>query len=106
MAKKLWTLIRVSALYVAAASVIAITAASGAEKVVIGLSQPNLGWPYIAAYTKAFQDAAAKKGNVDVIALSGEGDIAKQSRDMDSLIAKKVNIILVCSPMVKQSFPD
>src|SRR5215475_9389884 len=97
MLKKLWTLIWVPALRVAAASMIAVTAASGAQKVVIGLSQPNLGWPYIAAYTKAFQEAAARKGNVDVIALSGEGDIAKQSRDMDSLIAKKVNIILVCS---------
>jgi len=65
--------------------------------VVIGLSQPNLGWPYIAAYTKAYQAAAAKENNVDVIVMSGEGDIAKQSRDMDSLIAKKVDIILVCS---------
>ena len=43
------------------------------------------------------QEHWAKKGNVDVIVLSGDGDIAKQSRDMDSLIAKKVNIILVCS---------
>src|SRR5260370_32695258 len=97
MPMKLWALIRTSALCVAAISAIAITAASGADRVVIGLSQPNLGWPYIAAYTKAFQEAAAKKGNVEVIVLSGDGDIAKQSRDMDSLIAKKVNIILVCS---------
>ena len=88
-------LIRTCVLGVIAAA--AISSSSAAEKVVIGLSQPNLGWPYIAAYTKAFQEAAAKKGNVEVIALSGEGDIAKQSRDMDSLIAKKVNIILVCS---------
>src|SRR5262249_3501136 len=93
MPRKLW----ISAFCVAAISAIAITATSAADKVVIGLSQPNLGWPYIAAYTKAFQEAAAKKGNVEVIVLSGDGDIAKQSRDMDSLIAKKVNIILVCS---------
>jgi len=79
-------LIRTCVLGVIAAA--AISSSSAAEKVVIGLSQPNLGWPYIAAYTKAFQEAAAKKGNVEVIALSGEGDIAKQSRDMDSLIAK------------------
>jgi ribose transport system substrate-binding protein len=97
MPHKFWLLIKSAACLIAAASALAITAAPGAEKVVIGLSQPNLGWPYIAAYTKAFQEGAAKKGNVDVIVLSGDGDIAKQSRDMDSLIAKKVNIILVCS---------
>jgi len=97
MSKRPWNLIRTSVFHVVAASAIVATAASAADKVVIGLSQPNLGWPYIAAYTKAFQEAAAKKGNVDVIVLSGDGDIAKQSRDMDSLIAKKVNIILVCS---------
>src|ERR1700730_1519985 len=97
MPHKFWLLIKSTACLIAALPGLAITAAPGAEKVVIGLSQPNLGWPYIAAYTKAFQEGAAKKGNVDVIVLSGDGDITKQSRDMDSLIAKKVNIILVCS---------
>lgn len=75
-------------------------AAGGAlaqDKIVIGLSQPNLGWPYIAAYTKKFQELAAQQPNVEVIALSGDGDIAKQAKDMDTLIAKKVDIILVCS---------
>jgi len=75
----------------------ALSPSLAADKVVIGLSQPNLGWPYIAMYTKAFEAAAAKEGNVELITMSAEGDIAKQSRDMDSLIAKKVNIILVCS---------
>src|SRR5882724_2808425 len=81
----------------ALSSLIAIQPSAAADKVVIGLSQPNLGWPYIAAYTKAFQEAAAKNPNVEVVTLSADGDIAKQSRDMDSLIAKKVNVILVCS---------
>jgi ribose transport system substrate-binding protein len=97
MSKSVWNLIRMSALGAAAAAAMAVPAASGAEKVVIGLSQPNLGWPYIAAYTKALQEAAGKKENVEVIVLSADGDIAKQSRDMDSLIAKKVDVILVCS---------
>jgi ribose transport system substrate-binding protein len=83
----------------AAAFAAAFAASPGyaADKVVIGLSQPNLGWPYIAAYTKAFQAAAAQYPNIEVITMSGDGDIAKQSRDMDDLIAKKVNIVLVCS---------
>lgn len=80
--------------------------AQGGDKVVIGLSQPNLGWPYIAAYTKAFQAAAAKNPNVTLITTSADGDIAKQSRDMESLVARKVNVILVCSLDGNAIFPS
>ena len=82
---------------IAAATAIITSPGLADDKVVIGLSQPNLGWPYIAAYTKAFEAAAAEMPNVEVIALSGDGDIAKQAKDMDTLIAKEVDIILVCS---------
>jgi ribose transport system substrate-binding protein len=71
--------------------------AAAQDKVVIGLSQPNLGWPYIAAYTRAFQAAAAKVPGVTVVVTSADGDIAKQARDMESLVARKANVILVCS---------
>ena len=76
------------------------------QKVVIGLSEPNAGWPYIAAYIKAFQAAAAKLPNVEVITLSADGDIAKQASDFDTLIAKKVNVILVCSLDGKAILPS
>jgi ribose transport system substrate-binding protein len=67
------------------------------DKVSIGLSQPNLGWPYIAAFTKALEAEAAQHPNVEVVVLSAEGDIAKQANDFDTLIAKAVDVILVCS---------
>lgn len=76
------------------------------DRIVIGLSQPNLGWPYIAAYTRAFQAAAAKHGNVSVVVTSADGDIAKQSRDMDSLISRRVGVILVCSLDGNAIFPS
>ncbi|MFM9941795.1 MAG: sugar ABC transporter substrate-binding protein [Hyphomicrobiaceae bacterium] len=76
------------------------------QKVVIGLSQPNLGWPYIAAYTRALQAAVAKDPNLTLVATSADGDIAKQSRDMESLVARKVNVLLVCSLDGNAIFPS
>jgi ribose transport system substrate-binding protein len=74
-----------------------ISFATAGETVRIGLSQPNLGWPYIAAYTRAFEKAAARHADIKVVVLSAQGDIAKQASDMETLIAKNVDIILVCS---------
>lgn len=73
------------------------TATPAERKVVIGLSEPNAGWPYIAAFINAFKTAAAKRPNIDVVVLSADGNIAKQASDFDTLIAKKVDVILVCS---------
>lgn len=67
------------------------------DKIVIGLSEPNAGWPYISAYMNAFAEAAKAYPNVEVVALSADGDIQKQANDIDDLIAQKVDIILVCS---------
>jgi ribose transport system substrate-binding protein len=68
-----------------------------ADKIVVGLSQPNLGWPYIAIVTHTLEAEAAKLPDVDLIVMDAQGDIAKQSNDMDNLIAKAVDVILVCS---------
>lgn len=76
---------------------IAAGTAGAAEKIVIGLSQPNNGWPYIAIVTQTLEAEAAKLPNVELIVRDAQGDIAKQADDMDSLIAKGVDVILVCS---------
>lgn len=68
-----------------------------AEPVVIGYSAPNAGWPYIAAFINALEAEADARDDVDVVVLSGEGDIAKQAADFDTLIAQDVDVILVCS---------
>lgn len=68
-----------------------------ADAIVIGHSQPNLGWPYIAAVTNALEAAAKKMDGVEVVTLSADGDIAKQSSDIGTLVNKKVDVLLVTS---------
>ena len=74
----------------------AVPAASAAD-IVIGHSQPNLGWPYIAAVTAVIEAEAKSMDGVEVITLSAEGDIAKQSTDIASLVNRKVDVLLVTS---------
>jgi ribose transport system substrate-binding protein len=82
----------------AAIAGIAMSASAAlADTIVIGHSQPNLGWPYIAAVTNALEAAAKEMGGVEVVTLSGDGDIAKQSSDIGSLVNRKVNVLLVTS---------
>lgn len=99
MRKNLISLTRRALMGVAAGAIAACLTggALAADTVVIGHSQPNLGWAYIAAFTKALEAAAAEKGGVEVVTLSADGDIAKQSNDIDALIARKVDVLLVTS---------
>ncbi|HRD74439.1 MAG TPA: sugar ABC transporter substrate-binding protein [Hyphomicrobiaceae bacterium] len=64
--------------------------------IVIGHSQPNLGWPYIAAVTRLLE-AEAKAKRVTLVTLSANGDIAKQSSDIAQLVNRKVKVLLVTS---------
>ncbi|MBB4301432.1 ribose transport system substrate-binding protein [Rhodobium orientis] len=71
--------------------------AASADGIVIGHSQPNLGWPYIAAVTAVIEAEAEAMDGVDVITLGAEGDIAKQSTDIASLVNRGVDVLLVTS---------
>ncbi len=77
--------------------IMSTSSAYAGDKIVIGHSQPNLGWAYIAAFSNALEAAANLRDDVEVITLSADGDIAKQANDIDALIAKKVDILLVTS---------
>jgi ribose transport system substrate-binding protein len=81
----------------AAATALAAPNAFAQTKIVIGHSQPNLGWPYIAKVTAALEAAAKGMPDVELVTTSADGDIAKQSSDIASLITKKVNVLLVTS---------
>src|SRR5688500_16256643 len=81
----------------AAAVLISTAIPSFADKIVIGHSQPNLGWPYIAAVTNMLEAEAKKMPDVEVVTMSADGDIAKQSSDIGSLVNRKVNVLLVTS---------
>jgi ribose transport system substrate-binding protein len=67
------------------------------KQIVIGLSEPSSGWPYISAFMDAFEAAAEEYDNVSVVVLSADGDIQKQANDIDDLIVKEVDVLLVCS---------
>jgi ribose transport system substrate-binding protein len=82
---------------IAGAATLAAPIALAQNKIVIGHSQPNLGWPYIAKVTAALEAAAKGVADVELITTSADGDIAKQSSDIASLINRKVNVLLVTS---------
>ena len=86
-----------AALAALAAGLMAASSAAAADKIVIGHSQPNLGWPYIAAVTNALEANAKGVEGVEVVTLSADGDIAKQSSDIATLVNRKVNVLLVTS---------
>lgn len=81
----------------AGASMLSAPIAMAQTKIVIGHSQPNLGWPYIAKVTAALEAAAKDMPDVEVVTTSADGDIAKQSSDIASLVNRKVNVLLVTS---------
>ncbi len=81
----------------AGAAILAAPQAFAQSKIVIGHSQPNLGWPYIAAVTNALEAAAKGMADIEVVTTSADGDIAKQSSDIAGLINRKVNVLLVTS---------
>lgn len=81
----------------AGAAALAAPGAFAQTKIVIGHSQPNLGWPYIAKVTAALEAAAKGMPEVELVTTSADGDIAKQSSDIASLVNRKVNVLLVTS---------
>lgn len=73
------------------------TGVAAPKKIVIGLSEPSAGWPYISAFMRAFEAEAKKHADIEAIMLSADAKIEKQAKDIEDLIAKKVDILLVCS---------
>ena len=88
---------RLGAIILALGTAVLAGGSSAQDKIVIGHSQPNLGWPYIAAFTRALEAAVAEHANVELVTRSADGDIAKQANDIDSLIAAPVDFLLVTS---------
>ena len=57
----------IGAAAIAGIAATAFVASANAEDIVIGHSQPNLGWPYIAAVTNALEATAADMSGVEVV---------------------------------------
>ncbi len=92
------TILKGAVLATVATSAIGLAApALAQDTVVIGHSQPNLGWPYIAAFTNALEAAVAERDGVELVTLSADGDIAKQNTDIATLVNQGVDVLLVTS---------
>ena len=74
------------------------TAAAGTvaawEGKTIGLSVPDVAWPWVTSYVDWYKKYA-QENNMNVIVYGAGGDEAKQVKDMEDLITKKVDIISV-----------
>lgn len=64
------------------------------KKVVIGLTVQNLSNPFFVAMSKGAAEAGKKNG-AEVITVSADGDLAKQTAQIEDFITKKVSMILV-----------
>ncbi len=76
-----------------------------AKKIVIGLSQPNVEHPYRVAGVKAAQEWAKKHPEVELIVVDGRRDSAKQLADVEDLISRKVDIIVIAPNDAKALAP-
>jgi len=62
----------------------------------IGITQNNVGVDsYQTTYESAFENAAAKNGNIDVVVLDAGGDVARQIGQVRNLIQQQVDAIII-----------
>ncbi len=67
-----------------------------ARKVVIGLSQPNVEHPYRVGGVKAAEAwAKAHANEVELIVADGRRDSAKQLADVEDLVTRKINVLVI-----------
>ncbi len=97
---------RIMKLTIAAAlSAAALVPAQAADS--YGFSNVGLSFPFAAAITKGFQDAAKEAGATAVV-LDAKNDVQKQANDIDDLIARKVKgiVIMPLDSTVAQGWVD
>lgn len=64
------------------------------EEYVVGFSQMESDNPYRLAETKSLKDEAAKQG-ISIVVTDAQGQTSKQVSDVEDLIARKVNVIVL-----------
>jgi ribose transport system substrate-binding protein len=77
-----------------ATTVLAGCARKQTDQYVVGFSQMESDNPYRIAETKSLRDEAAKRG-VQLVVTDAQGETAKQVSDVEDLIARRVNLILL-----------
>lgn len=68
--------------------------AAGADAFVVGFSQMESDNPWRIAQTKSLRDEAAERG-VQLVVTDAQGQTAKQVSDVEDLIARRVDLILL-----------
>ena len=73
-----------------------ITTAQAETTYRIGITQNNVGVDsYQTTYESAFEAAAERAGNVDIVVLDAGGDVARQIGQMQDLIQQRVDAIII-----------
>jgi ABC-type sugar transport system substrate-binding protein len=86
--------VRRIALLLVVAAMSAGCARRDARRYVVGFSQMESDNPWRVAQTKSLRDEAAKRG-YDLVVTDAQGQTAKQVSDVEDLIARRVNLILL-----------
>jgi ABC-type sugar transport system substrate-binding protein len=81
----------------AASANVAPTSAAPSKKFTIGVAQAGQSVPFLAVMNKAIEAEAAKLGMEAPVILDGNFDPAKQAANVETLVAKKVDAIIVIS---------
>jgi ribose transport system substrate-binding protein len=80
----------------AASISLGLSGMANAETFRIGITQNNVGVDsYQTTYEQAFEEAAAKAGNVEAVVLDAGGDIARQISQVRDLIQQQVDVIII-----------
>jgi ribose transport system substrate-binding protein len=80
---------------IAASSAPSTAASAGDDNVVIGFSQANGGDEWRVNQTNNVRDNCAKIPGAEVVITDAQGDDAKQAADVDDLIARGVDVLLM-----------
>ena len=70
-------------------------AAAPAEKLTIAFSVPGMNFPFFVHMEKQVRDEAASIGNIDIITLDGQDNTTKQVADLEAIVAKGVDGIII-----------
>lgn len=80
-------------------------AAAAPKTITIGLSFPSLSFAWFAFLEKAVKEKAAGLGNVKVLSVESENKVAKQVADIEDMIVKKVDGVLLVPIETKAVIP-
>ncbi len=71
------------------------------EKLTIALSLPDMAFPFFVFMEAQVKEEAANLGNIEIITLDGQNQVPKQTADMEAVIAKKYDGVVI-SPITAE----